>query len=193
MWMCGLFELSELSPTHYHHMRIILVIVFSTVSITGFSQDTPSLRTVLLNQLKTTHNKKEWFVPVNDAVAGLTPEQAMWKDGSGNHSVGQLAYHLLFWNQRQLEAFTGKKPADFNGNNDETFNAFDKAKWNETITRLDNVLTEIEKLVQTADEKQLSGWAKTIANISAHNAYHTGQIIFVRKLQGSWNPEKGVK
>ena len=174
-------------------MRIILVIVFSTVSITGFSQDTPSLRTVLLNQLKTTHNKKEWFVPVNDAVAGLTPEQAMWKDGSGNHSVGQLAYHLLFWNQRQLEAFTGKKPADFNGNNDETFNAFDKAKWNETITRLDNVLTEIEKLVQTADEKQLSGWAKTIANISAHNAYHTGQIIFVRKLQGSWNPEKGVK
>ncbi len=26
-----------------------------------------------------------------------------------------------------------------------------------------------------------------------HNAYHIGQIIFVRKLQGSWDPEKGVK
>jgi len=171
----------------------VLVIVFLIMSMTAFSQDVPSLRTVLLNQLKTTHNKKEWFVPVNDAVADLTPEQAMWKDGSGNHSVGQLAYHLLFWNQRQLEKFTGQKPADFNGNNDETFNAFDKEKWNETIAKLDNVLTELEKLVQTADEKQLNAWAKTIANISTHNAYHTGQIIFVRKLQGVWNSEKGVK
>jgi uncharacterized damage-inducible protein DinB len=35
--------------------------------------------------------------------------------------------------------------------------------------------------------------ANTIAHISAHNAYHTGQIIIIRKLQGSWDPAKGVK
>jgi len=35
--------------------------------------------------------------------------------------------------------------------------------------------------------------ASTIAHIGAHNAYHIGQIIYVRKLQGSWDPEKGVK
>ena len=44
-----------------------------------------------------------------------------------------------------------------------------------------------------ADEAKLKSWAPTIANISTHNAYHTGQIIFVRKLQGLWDPEKGVK
>ena len=27
----------------------------------------------------------------------------------------------------------------------------------------------------------------------AHYAYHTGQILYVRKLQGSWNPDNGVK
>lgn len=177
----------------YTMKTTILFIVFLIGSRIGFSQEASSLRTVLLKELKTTHNKKEWFVPLSDAVAGLTPEQAMWKDGSGNHSVGQLAHHLLFWNQRQLEAFKGHKPADFKGNNDETFNTFDKQKWEEVITNLDNVLTEMEKLVQEADEKQLSGWAEAITNISTHNAYHTGQIIFVRKLQGSWNPEKGVK
>jgi hypothetical protein len=26
-----------------------------------------------------------------------------------------------------------------------------------------------------------------------HNAYHIGQIVYIRKLQGSWDPEKGVK
>ncbi len=153
----------------------------------------PTLRSVLVEQLKTTHNKKDWFVPVNIALEGLTPEQAMWKDGSGNHSVGQLAYHLLFWNERQLAKFKGEKEAAFSGNNEETFNSFDKNSWTQTVTKLDKVMTDLEKIVQTADETKLKEWSSTIANISTHNAYHTGQIIFVRKLQGSWDPEKGVK
>jgi hypothetical protein len=61
------------------------------------------------------------------------------------------------------------------------------------VQKLDAVLTDLEKVVENATDKQLAEWSSTIANISAHNAYHTGQIIFVRKLQGSWNPEKGVK
>jgi hypothetical protein len=51
----------------------------------------------------------------------------------------------------------------------------------------------MEHLVETADDAQLAKWADNIAHISAHNAYHVGQIIYVRKLQGSWDPEKGVK
>ena len=50
-----------------------------------------------------------------------------------------------------------------------------------------------EKAVEGADEKKLEKWASTIAHIGAHNAYHIGQMIYIRKLQGSWNPEKGVK
>ena len=152
-----------------------------------------SLKSVLVEQLETTHTKKDWFVPVNIALEGLTPEQAMWKDGSGNHSVGQLAYHLLFWNERQLQKFRGEKEAAFDGNNEETFNSFDKNSWTQTVAKLDKVMIDLEKIVQAADDAKLKAWAPTIANISTHNAYHTGQIIFVRKLQGSWNPEKGVK
>ncbi len=170
-------------------LTLLLTLVLS-MSLDGTAQ---SLKTVLMEQLKTTHNKKEWFVPVNVALAGLTPEQAMWKDGSGNHSVGQLAYHLLFWNQRELSKFKGEKEAAFSGNNEETFNTFDKNSWNQTVTQLDQILTELEKMVQEADEAKLKSWAPEIANISTHNAYHTGQMIFVRKLQGSWDPEKGVK
>jgi hypothetical protein len=44
-----------------------------------------------------------------------------------------------------------------------------------------------------ARDAKLKGWAPTIANISAHNAYHTGQIVFVRKLQKSRDAAKGVK
>jgi uncharacterized damage-inducible protein DinB len=157
------------------------------------NQSSDPLRSVLLKQLKTTHNVKEWFVPVNIALEDLTPEQAMWRDSSGNHSVGQLAYHLAFWNGRSLAGFTGQNKKDFSGQNDETFNAFNKTNWAATVSQLDSVLTQMEKLIETADEAKLKEMSAEIANICTHNAYHTGQIIAQRKLQGAWNPEKGVK
>lgn len=153
----------------------------------------PTLRSILLEQLHSTHDKEEWFVPANIAVAGLTAEQARWTDGHGNHSVGQLANHLIFWNLQSLAKFKGEEPAKFSGNNDDTFNSFDAARWEATVKQLDQVLTEWEKVVETADDKKLNEWASTIAHISTHNAYHIGQIIYVRKEQGSWNPANGVK
>src|SRR5262245_18383693 len=95
-----------------------------------FAQD---LRSVLLRELKSTHNNKDWFVPANIAVEGLSAEEASWKDGSGNHSVGQLTYQLEFWNERQLATFKGEKPKDFSGNNEETFDSFDKKTWADLV------------------------------------------------------------
>ena len=153
----------------------------------------PDLKSVLLTQLRTTHNQKEWFVPASVAVEGLTPEQALWKSPGGNHSVAQLTHHLIFWNEQQVAKFKGQKPADFSGNNEETFEARNKDSWEESVKRLDRVLIELETIVQGATNVQLQEWAPTIANISTHNAYHTGQIIYARKVQGCWDSEKGVK
>lgn len=161
----------------------------------------PTLRSILLEQLRSTHNKAEWFVPINTAVAGLTPDQARWippSQGPNNpapadHSVGMLANHLLFWNSEALARMKDPKAPQFNGSNEETFNRFDAASWTATCQKLDQVLTDIEALVETADDSHLQTWASQLAHIGTHNAYHTGQIIEIRKLQGSWNPEKGVK
>ena len=177
-------------------MKKVIVLVILSLPICGFAQEQKkpaTLRDILLEQLHTTHNQKDWFVDANTAVAGLTAEQANWTDGKGNHSVGQLAYHLVYWNQRSLTKFKGETPAKFSGDNDETFNQFDSKKWSETVRELDQVMTEWEKAVETADDKKLAEWAPTIARIGTHNAYHIGQIVFVRKEQGSWDPAKGVK
>jgi len=161
----------------------------------------PTLRSILLAQLRSTHSKEEWFVPINIAVAGLTPEQAKWipkSEGPNNpapadHSVGMITNHLLFWNAQSLAHLKDEKGAALPSDNKETFNDFDAKSWPSTAQKLDQVLTEIEHLVETAPDQQLAKWADGIAHISAHNAYHVGQIIYVRKLQGSWDPEKGVK
>jgi uncharacterized damage-inducible protein DinB len=61
------------------------------------------------------------------------------------------------------------------------------------VQQLDQILTDLEKWVETADESKLKDSAQTLTHISTHNAYHIGQIIYVRKEQGSWDPNNGVK
>jgi uncharacterized damage-inducible protein DinB len=177
-------------------MKTTIALLALLLSASAFAQDQKApttLKGVLLEQLRTTHNQKEWFADANSAVSGLTAEQASWRDKSGNHSVGQLAYHLLFWDRESLAKFKGETPEKFSGNNEETFDKFDTKQWSEIVKQLDQVMTDWEKAVEAADDQKIANSASVIAHIGTHNAYHLGQIIYIRRLQGSWDPEKGVK
>lgn len=179
--------------------RIVVMLVAAVAAVAMVTKGqnnqkpAPTLKSVLLQQLKDTHINSNWFVCADVAVAGVTPEQANWTDGKGNHSVGQLAYHIWYWNWRNVANMKGEKLEKFSGNNDETFDKFDAESWDETVKKMDAVLTELEQIVENADDAKLQKIAPTIANISAHNAYHIGEIVMVRKEQGSWDASKGVK
>ncbi|MCB0601531.1 MAG: DinB family protein [Saprospiraceae bacterium] len=181
------------------HMKLKSIFILALgLGITGATgkaaaQKPMTLKQVLIEQLKTTHADKDWFVPANLAVAGLTAEQANWDDGQGNHSIGQLATHLIFWNERMLEQFEGKKLPAFEGDNQETFTQFNQTGWETTVQRLDEVLSKWEYAVQAANDEKINQWASTIAHIGTHNAYHIGQIIYIRKDRGWWDAENGVK
>jgi len=171
----------------------IFLLLLLSIPVHAQDKKPTTLREILLAELRSTHNNEDWFVPANIAVKGLTAEQASWTDGKGNHSVGQLAYHLVYWNRRNLARLKGEQLDKFSGNNDETFDKFDSKSWNETVQQLDSVMNELEKWVETADEAKLKESATVFTHISTHNAYHIGQIILVRKEQGSWDPKNGVK
>ena len=173
--------------------RFVLTVVLACFPLHAQQAKQLNLREHLLAEIKSTHNVKDWFVPANDAVAGLSAKDASWTDGSGNHSVGMLANHLVFWDRRALQQLKGEKTAAFSGNNDETFNGFDEARWAETQKQLDRVLTDIEQYVEKVDEKTLEQSAPILSHIATHNAYHVGQMIYVRKLHGVWNAANGVK
>ncbi len=183
-------------------IRRFLCLLLLAASAAAQAPSAPAtLRSTLLADLHQSHEKSEWFVPLNTAIAGLTPEQAKWtplngagkSDPNANHSAGMLAYHLWFWNSRALAELKGVKQPAPPSNNDETFNEFDAATWSKIVKDDDAVMTALEDLVATADEATLAKIAPTIAHICTHNAYHIGQILYVRKLQGVWNPNNGVK
>lgn len=175
-------------------LTAVFLLSFLLLSWASFAQEQKptTLKGVLLEQLRSTHDQKDWFVSIKEAVDGLTPEQAAWSDGKGNHSVGQLVYHLWFWNRRSLAEFKGEDPGKFSGNNEDSFN-YDPKNWNDTVRQLNEVMTEWEKAVSEADDAKVQKSASMIAHVGAHNAYHIGEMVYVRREQGSWNPDKGVK
>ena len=177
-------------------MKKLLLLLLIAAPFAASAQDKKApttLRGILLEQLHTTHDQEDWFVPASVAVDGLTAQQAMWSPGKGNHSVGQLAYHIWYWDARSLQQFKGEKPAPFDGNNNETFDNFTPAQWDDLVKKLNQTLTDWEKAVESADDQKLAANASLIAHVGAHNAYHIGQILYVRKLEGAWDPAKGVK
>ena len=174
-------------------MKSILAAALLLTSLFAVAQqpsNESNLKKILLQELRETHNEKNWFVSEKEATAGLTPEQASWSDGK-NHSAGQLVEHLNYWNTVNLANFK-KQPAPKTPNNDATFN-FDTKRWETALKDFDRIMTEIEQYVQSADDATLTKIAPTIARIAQHNAYHIGEIVTSRKKQGSWNPANGVK
>jgi hypothetical protein len=186
-----------------------LILGFLSVSVLGAQrpaaiaearvQAPAALRSLLLSQLHSVHDRAEWFLPLNTAIAGLTPVQAKWvpKNTAGklnpkaNHSVGTLAYHLFFWNSNALAQLRNERPTGPD-TNDETFNDFDDANWIKLIHDLNAVMLSLEQIVEHADDIELLNIAPMIERISTHTAYHTGQIFYVRKLQGTWKPDNDV-
>ena len=132
-------------------VSFILLFAFATSSKSLTAQSL-TLKQVLLNQLKTTHNKEEWFAPLNVAIEGITAEQANWKPKGADHSIAELANHIIFWNQENLSKFLGEPVPKFSGNNNETFSPVTKESWPITVKRADSVLTAWENAIEAADD-----------------------------------------
>jgi uncharacterized damage-inducible protein DinB len=160
---------------------------------------------ILLEQMQSCHNETNWFVTVNTALAGLTAEQAAWRDGSLVNSIWQITNHLIFWNRRYLDRFKGIPNPEMKGDNDSTFEgektSGTDADWKKTAEDMDKIMSEWEEALKETDEAKLEipmskdregPCGSYIALVTLHSAYHIGQIVTLRKQQGSWDKSKGV-
>lgn len=162
------------------------------------------MKELLLQQFGTCFDRNGWFVAIRNAVDGVTVEQAAWKpDGSDDNSIWELLSHVTYYNYAYLQRFKGIEFQYDVGNNDQTFSTgeYTESEWQADLARFDSVMNEFRELIMAADESKFTEpvptntsrkWWEVIADINAHNAYHGGQILLLRKLQGAWNPEKGV-
>ena len=153
---------------------------------------------ILIEQLKACYNETNWFVTAETALDGLTDEQANWKVENLDNSIREEVNHLSYWNERWLRRFRGKTIEDA-PDNDKTF--MDEGDWQTAKDRFFKVLADWKDALEAADDRKFletvsedydEPWSSPIANMNIHNAYHIGQIVVLRKLQGNWDRSKRV-
>jgi len=159
-----------------------------------------SAKEVLIEQHTACYDENNWFVAVKSAIDGLTSEEAAWKPDGADNSIWEEVNHLIFWNERWLQRYRGelKEPQDVE--NTGTFKS-EESDWHGTCQKLFAVMDgwreklkviTHEKLDSPVNDQYKAPWWSPIAQQNIHNAYHTGQIVLLRKLQGSWDRTKGV-
>ena len=156
---------------------------------------------ILLDQFTFCFAENGWFVATKNAIAGVTAEQAAWKPQGADNSIHEIINHLNFYNNAYLQRFKGIDYEYSTDDNDETFDHGEAATWQEEASRFDSIMNEWREEIGKADESKFDelapprneiSWAQLIGNINTHNAHHGGQIVLLRKLQGSWDTGRGV-
>ncbi|PAE94102.1 DinB family protein [Shouchella clausii] len=148
-------------------------------------------KTVLLDQLLANANDPSWYIPFQEAVKGISEIEAFWKPDKSSHSIAEIVQHLIYWNQiwqTRYEKADARTVPSVKKNVDSFL--VPKNKTFQTLqTELLDILLRWQDLIT---EKQLSEkvkgypveaeWWGLIANATTHNAYHVGQIAFLRKM-----------
>lgn len=150
---------------------------------------------VLLDQLLANANDPSWYQPFSDSIKGLSEEQAFWKPNEESNSIAEIVQHLLYWNQtwqtRYQKSHVNAVPSI--GNNNNSIMIPENHSFADLKTELLEVLLLWQELLSEEKvESEVNGisghvkWWEVLGNVSTHNAYHIGQIIYIRKLQNSW-------
>ncbi|SFL98669.1 Uncharacterized damage-inducible protein DinB (forms a four-helix bundle) [Gracilibacillus orientalis] len=149
-----------------------------------------NVKDIFLVQLNACH-ENTWFVALLNSIDGLTEEQASWKPSEMTNSIFEIVNHLIFYNQQYLNRFKeipNKEDVDNN-----TFRNKEELNWEDTVKCINSIMSEWKNVVEEANANKIDKWAPELAHLTNHITYHTGQILYIRKLQGTWNPKHGVE
>jgi DinB family protein len=139
----------------------------------------------------------QWQPPLSEAVGGLTAAQAAWKPAPDRHSIWQIIRHLILWKSGVLDAWSG------NPHEGQELLARDwgeaggsEADWERDRQTLLAISVDLLSRVHALDDAGLSrpiDWYKgrhrqpiamRVVRTTTHDAYHAGQIQYLRALQG---------
>jgi uncharacterized damage-inducible protein DinB len=138
-------------------------------------------------------------VPWEQALDGLSAEQAQQRPAGLPHSVADLVAHVQFWQHYLLSVFRGEDPewvehADQGWPGMEEVHGADG--WEVLKIRFFRDMDSLANYAQ--DEAFMHQQDPTgrfrivpLTNFAGHSLYHLGQVVTVRQLIGAWPPPAG--
>lgn len=129
--------------------------------------------------------------------ASVAEEKKVLDSGNAFNIIG-IVHHLVFYNELYLQRFKQGRVPKIVASIAETFEYNHSGEievvWDDLRQRLDSLFDQWEEAIfkgddakfdsQTPDSDEL--WWSSLAHLAIHNAYHIGQIVYIRKEQGLW-------
>lgn len=147
---------------------------------------------LLLNALDSTFDKESWYAPLKNAIEGITAEQASWRPfGEATKTIWENVNHLIYYKERLVANMEGREWIH-NLDGDETFCFTEQSnkdmEWKKVVERAEKVHSSLRQILRKTSVEELgkNSLEVKLLDIFLHDAYHTGQIIQIRKMQGSW-------
>ncbi|SER00025.1 DinB family protein [Piscibacillus halophilus] len=149
-------------------------------------------RAVLINQLLANANDRSWYASFEETVEGISYQEAFWKPDEESHSIAEIVQHLIYWNEVWQVRF---EKSNFHSvqsmkDNAASFLLEDNISFTELKEKLLEILLRWEKMLSDDKlESRVDGfpveaeWWALIGNAATHNAYHIGQINYIRKMK----------
>ncbi|WP_312112842.1 DinB family protein [Brevibacillus reuszeri] len=155
---------------------------------------------LLLHEWECTYDREDWYPPLKDALTGLSAAEASWRpEGIAANTIWENVSHLLYFKERLLHRLLNTDFPLSAETNDDTFTPAggpdDDEAWQATVARMESVHRHIRETLTSLPEDAFDQLLPTtplglsVMSIVRHDAFHTGQIVQIRKLQGTW-PER---
>ncbi|WP_312112788.1 DinB family protein [Brevibacillus reuszeri] len=149
---------------------------------------------VVADQLLANANDPSWYLPFSDAVKDVTEEAAFWKPSEDSNSIAELTQHLIYWNEtwqtRYIENNVQAVPSI--GDNNKSFVISDthtfamlKEGLLEVLLKWQPLLSEEKLASEVHGFVEAVQWWAVLGNVTTHNAFHIGQMVYIRKLYKS--------
>jgi len=152
-------------------------------------------RDVLADQLLANTDDPSFYVPFSESVKNLSEKEAFWKPNNESNSIAGIVQHLLYWNETWQTRYK-KSHVDAVapiGDNNKSFIVPEDKRFTDlkesllaVLLQWQDVLTKEKVVSEVNGFPEPVKWWELLGNISTHNAYHIGQIVYIRKLQGNW-------
>ena len=131
-----------------------------------------------------------WITPWSKALAGLTYEQAAWSPSPGRHSIWQIVNHVVYWREVTLDRIAAAPVPRHDPAHDDPFSppaARDEASWQRDRDRLFDSHQQMQTAMDNAAPRTdyaADDPRQRLQYHLAHDAYHLGQIMYLRAMQG---------
>lgn len=151
---------------------------------------------ILLQAWDFCYDVEGWYPPLKDALSNVDESQASWRPhGEASNAIHEIVNHLFYYKRRFLFRLEGNAwPFEISAN-EQTFLPGAHTlhlTWAKLVDELSAIHRKIRQgIVELSDEKfdrklPNDPVDQQIMTLAMHDAYHTGQIILIRKLYGSW-------